>query len=45
MQESDDPMQTAVAQFSINFLRSNRKFYLHYDENNSSLFADATKMY
>ena len=40
-------LRSAEAQYSINFSRSNRKFYLslHYNESNSFLFANATKIY
>ena len=43
----DDTMLTAEAQYSINFLRSNRKFCLslHYNGSNSFLFINATKKY
>ena len=44
----DDTMLTAEgAQYSINFPRSNRKFYLspHYNGSNSFLFVNATKIY
>ena len=43
----DDTMLTAETQYSINFSRSNRKFcfILHYNESNSFLFVNATKIY
>ena len=43
----DDTTLTAEAQYSINFSRSNRKFCLslHYNESNSFLFVNATKIY
>ena len=46
-QELDDTTLTAEAQYSINFSRSNRKFCLslHYNESNSFLFVNATKIY
>ena len=42
-----DTRLTAEAQYSFNFSRSNRKFCLslRYNENNSFLFVDATKMH
>ena len=46
-QELDDTTLTAEAQYSINFSRSNKKFCLslHYNESNSFLFLNATKIY
>ena len=43
----DETILTAEAQDSINFLRSNRKFYLsfHYNGSNSFLLVNATKIY
>ena len=43
----DYTMLTAEAQYLINFSRSNRKFCLsmHYNEVNSFLFTNATKVY
>ena len=43
----DDTALTAEVQYSINLSRSNRKFSLslHYNERNSFLFANATKIY
>ena len=43
----DDTTLTAKAQYSINFSRSNRKFCLslHYNESNSFLLVNATKIY
>ena len=43
----DDTTLTAEAQYSINFLISNKNFYLslHYNRNNRFLFVNAAKMY
>ena len=43
----DDTRLTAEAQYTINLLRSNRKFCLslYYNGSNSFLFANATKIY
>ena len=43
----DDTSLTVKAQYSINFSRLNRKFYLslHYYANNSFLFVNATEIY
>ena len=43
----DDTTLTADAQYSVNFSRSNRKFFfsLHYNGSNSFLFVNATEMY
>ena len=43
----DDTALTEEAQYSINFSRSNAKFYLslHYNGSNSFLFVNATKIY
>ena len=43
----DDTTLTAESQYSINFSRSNRKFFLSLDYNgsNSFLFVNATKIY
>ena len=43
----DDTTLLAEFQYSINFLRSNRKFSLssHYNESNLFLFVNATKIY
>ena len=40
----DDTTLTADAQYSVNFSRSNRKFFfsLHYNGSNSFLFVNAT---
>ena len=42
----DDTTTTAEAKYSINFPRSQRKFYLglHYSRSNSFLFVNATKI-
>ena len=42
-----DTVSTEEAQYSINFARSNRKFYLslHYNGSNSFLSANTTKIY
>ena len=46
-QRLDDTTLTAESQYSINFSRSNRKFFLSLDYNgsNSFLFVNATKIY
>ena len=46
-QRLDDITLTAEAQYSINFSRSNIKFYLslHYNGSNSFLFVNTTKIY
>ena len=46
-QRLDDPMLTTEAQYSINFSRSNSKFWLslNYNGSNSFLFVNATKIY
>ena len=46
-QRLDDTTLTAETQHSINLSRSNRKFCLslHYNPSNSSLFANAAKIY
>ena len=46
-QRLDDITLTAEAQYSINFSRSNKKFYLslHYNGSNSFLFVNTTKIY
>ena len=46
-QELDDTTLTAEAQCSVNFSRSNRRFYLslRYNGSNSLLFVNATKIY
>ena len=41
----DDTTLTAKAQYSINFSRSNRKFYLSYNESSRFLFFNTTKTY
>ena len=43
----DDTTLTAKAKYSINFLRSQRKFCLslHYNGSNSFVFVSATKIY
>ena len=43
----DDTTLSAETQYSINFLRSNRRFCLslHYNGGSSFLFANATKLY
>ena len=43
----DDTTLTAEAQYSINFLISNKNFYLslHYNRNNRFLFVNAAKIY
>ena len=43
----EDTTLTAEAEYSINFLRSERKFCIsfHYNESNSFLFVNATKIY
>ena len=47
IQRLDDTSIRAKVQYSINFSRSGRKFFLilHYDENNSFSFVNATKIY
>ena len=46
-QKLNDTKLTAGAQYSINFSKSNRKFYLslHYNVSNSFLFVNTTKIY
>ena len=41
----DDTTSTAEVQYSINFLKSNRKFCFHYNGTNSCLFVNATRIY
>ena len=43
----DDTTLLAESQYSINFLRSSRKFSLsfHYNESNSFLFVNTTRIY
>ena len=46
-QELDDTTLTAEAKYSINFTQSGKRFVLslHYNENNSFLFVNTTKVY
>ena len=46
-QRLDDTTLAAEAQYSIDFSRSNRNFYLklHYNGKNKSFFVNATKIY
>ena len=43
----DDPTLTAEAKYPINFTQSRKRFIftLHYNESNSFLFVNATKIY